>query len=204
LDVSPVITVGLTGGIGMGKSTVSNLIVQRGIPLVDTDVLAREVVEPGQPALAEITALFGNRLLDEKGQLRRGELARLVFADPQARAALESVLHPKIRQRWLSQVDSWRAVGESLAVVVIPLLFETNAQVELDKTICVACSVATQRARLIERGWPSGQIDQRITAQLPISEKISRANFVLWNEASVDVLAAQLDVVLGHSKSAKL
>lgn len=196
MDVFRVITVGLTGGIGMGKSTVANLIVQRGIPLIDTDVLARDLVEPSQPALAEITGLFGKQLLDEQGHLRRGELARIVFADAQARAALEAVLHPKIRQRWLSQVDAWKAEGKPIIVVVIPLLFETNAQVELDKTICVACSLATQRARLRDRGWPAGQIDQRIAAQLPISEKMSRANFVVWNEASVDVLAEQIDLIL--------
>src|SRR3954463_12996724 len=188
------ITVGLTGGIGMGKSTVSKLIEQRGIALIDTDVIARELVEPGQPALAEITALFGTHLLDESGRLQRGELARLVFADGKARAALERVLHPKIRQRWLAQVDVWRGEDKSLAVIVIPLLFETKAEAELDKTVCVACSTATQRARLIERGWSSAQIDQRIAAQWPVNEKISRANFLLWNEAGVDVLEAQLEL----------
>jgi dephospho-CoA kinase len=192
-----VITAGLTGGIGMGKSTVSKLIEGRGIPLIDTDVLARDLVEPGQPALAELTKLFGQELLDENGRLRRGELARRVFADASARAKLESVLHPKIRERWLAQIEAWRTTGKALAIVVIPLLFETNAQTELDKTICVACSAATQRARLLERGWPSAQIEQRITAQLPVSEKISRADLVLWNEAAMDVLAAQLELVLG-------
>jgi dephospho-CoA kinase len=191
-----VITVGLTGGIGMGKSTVAGLIVQRGIPLVDTDVLARDLVEPGQPALGEITALFGNQLLDDSGRLRRGELARVVFGDPQARTALEAVLHPKIRQRWLAQIDAWKSEGKALATVVIPLLFETNAQLELDQTICVACSAMTQQQRLLQRGWPETQIQQRIAAQLPITEKITRANFVLWNEATIDVLAAQLDIVL--------
>jgi dephospho-CoA kinase len=190
------ITVGLTGGIGMGKSTVSKLIEQRGIALIDTDVIARELVEPGQPALAEITALFGTHLLDESERLQRGELARLVFADGKARAALEGVLHPKIRQRWLAQVDVWRGEDKSLAVIVIPLLFETKAEAELDKTVCVACSTATQRARLIERGWSSAQIDQRLAAQLPVNEKISRADFLLWNEAGVDVLEAQLELAL--------
>ena len=189
---------GLTGGIGMGKSAASDLIAKRGIPVIDTDLLARQLVKPGQPALGEIAGIFGKHLLDESGLLRRGELARLVFADPSARQKLESILHPKIRQLWRSQVNDWNQQGKALAIVVIPLLFETNAEKELDATICIACSAATQRQRLLTRGWSAEQIEQRLAAQLPIEQKISRSNFVLWNEASLEVLSAQLDLVLGR------
>jgi len=189
---------GLTGGIGMGKSAASDLIAKRGIPVIDTDLLARQLVEPGQSALAEITSEFGTGILDHQGRLRRGELARLVFADPSARQKLESILHPKIRQLWRSQVNDWNQQGKALAIVVIPLLFETNAEKELDATICIACSAATQRQRLLTRGWSAEQIEQRLAAQLPIEQKISRSNFVLWNEASLEVLSAQLDLVLGR------
>lgn len=193
---------GLTGGIGMGKSTCAELIRQRGIPVIDTDDLAREVVEPGQPALAEIQGLFGPGLIGPDGRLRRGELARRVFADPAARKQLEGILHPRIRRLWLAQVDTWRAEGKPLAVVVIPLLFETGAQNEFDSTICVACSAATQHERLRARGWTAAQIAQRIEAQWPVEKKIALAHYVIWSEGGLDVHAAQLDLILAGSHSA--
>src|SRR5881394_1167060 len=128
----------------MGKSTAHKLLLERSIPVVDTDLLARDLVEPGQPGLAEITQLFGPSILGADGRLRRDELAKRVFAEPAAREQLESILHPRIRALWRKQVEAWRAEGVPMAVVVIPLLFETNAETELDATICVACSLATQ------------------------------------------------------------
>src|SRR6266699_824329 len=158
---------GLTGGVGMGKSTCAQLLCSRGVPLVDTDELAREVVEPGQPALAEVSAVFGHAIIGPDGRLRRDELARRVFADPPARRQIEEILHPPIHALWRRQVEAWRAQARPLAVVVIPLLFETNAQGEFDATICVACSASTQRRRLLARGWSPEQLDQRIRAQWP-------------------------------------
>ena len=95
----------------------------------------------------------GAEIAGPDGQLRRDELARRVFADPAARRRLEDILHPRIRALWRAQVETWRADGRPLAVVVIPLLFETKAEAELDATICVACSAATQHQRLLARGW---------------------------------------------------
>src|SRR5688572_28334608 len=112
---------GITGGIGMGKSTSGELLRKRGIPVVDTDVLAREVVEPGEPALEEVVAVFGREALDANGRLNRGEVARRVFADPTLREKLEAILHPRIRERWLAQIQSWRAEGHAVAAVIIPL-----------------------------------------------------------------------------------
>lgn len=180
----------------MGKSTCSEMLRARGIPVVDTDDLARQVVEPGQPALAEIGRLFGPQYLDASGCLRRGELARRVFADAGARQKLEGILHPLIRQLWRSQVLVWQAECHQLAVVVIPLLFETGAEKELDATICVACSAATQRRRLNSRRWSADQARQRIAAQLPTEIKMTKADFVIWNEAGLDVHRAQLDRIL--------
>lgn len=185
--------IGLTGGIGTGKTTTGNLLQSRGIPLVDTDLLARQLVEPGQPALEEIREAFGNGFLDDTGRLRRDKMADLVFADPSARRKLEEILHPRIRKLWLTQVEAFRRKGKQLAVVVIPLLFETGSQADLDSTICVACSSATQRQRLIDRGWSPAQIEQRINAQWPLERKMELADFVVWTEGGLDVLAAQLD-----------
>jgi dephospho-CoA kinase len=192
--------VGLTGGLGMGKSTCSDMLRARRIPVVDTDDLAREVVEPGEPALAEIARALGERFVDETGRLRRRELARHVFPNPAARKQLEEILHPRIRQIWRSRIEHWRSDGHTLAVVVIPLLFETNAEQELDATICVACSSQTQQKRLASRGWSAEQVRQRIEAQLPVETKMARADFVIWNESSLEVHQAQLDRILAVLK----
>ena len=187
---------GLTGGVGMGKSTSAQLLRDRGARVVDTDDLARQVVEPGQPALAEVVGSFGPDILAPDGRLHRGELARRVFADPAARRRLEAILHPRIRMLWHAQVETWRAEGHPLAVVVIPLLFETKAEAELDATICVACSPRTQHARLLARGWSPEQIEQRNRAQWPIEQKIGRADYLVWTEAGLDVHAAQIERIL--------
>ncbi len=187
---------GLTGGIGMGKSAATQLFRERGVPVVDTDDLARQVVETGRPALVEVLAAFGPQMAGPNGQLRRDELARRVFADPAARRQLEDILHPRIRALWRAQVESWRAEGRPLAIVVIPLLFETKAETELDGTICVACSRATQQQRLRARGWSSEQIEQRLQAQWPVETKMARADYLIWTEAGLDVHAAQLERIL--------
>jgi dephospho-CoA kinase len=189
---------GLTGGIGMGKSTAAQLFRARGVPVVDTDELARQVVEPGQPALAEVLAAFGPQLAGPDGQLRRVELARHVFADPAARQRLENILHPRIRALWRAQVETWRVEGHPLAVVVIPLLFETGAEAELDTTICVACSAATQQQRLQARGWPPEQIEQRLEAQWPVERKMTAAHYVVWTEAGLTAQAAQIERILSR------
>jgi len=188
--------VGLTGGVGMGKSTCSDLLRQQAIPVVDTDELAREVVQPGSEALELIQKEFGSRVLDQSGALRRSTLAHIVFSEPAARQKLEGILHPRIRQLWKAQAAKWKTQGSAVGFVVIPLLFETKAEQELDRTVCLACSARTQHLRLKARGWSNDQIHQRIAAQLPVENKITRSNYMLWNEASVEVLQAQLQRVL--------
>jgi dephospho-CoA kinase len=187
---------GLTGGIGMGKSAASQLLRERGVPVVDTDDLAREVVEPGQPGLAKVQEVFGPDIVGPDGRLRREELARRVFGDPAARKRLEDILHPRIRALWRAQVETWCQEGRPLAVVVIPLLFETSAEKELDATACVACTAATQRQRLLARGWPPKAIEQRLQAQWPIEVKVARSDYVIWTEAGLEVHAGQLDRLL--------
>ena len=189
-------TLALTGGVGMGKSTAERLLRERGVPVVDADVLARQVVEPGQPALDEIRRVFGAEVIDTDGQLRRDELARRVFADPKARGQLEAITHPRIREMWRAQLAVWRAEGQSLAVVVIPLLFETGAEKEFDAVICVACSSQTQCQRLQARDWNADQIRQRIGAQWPVEKKTALADYVVWSEGGLDVLADQLERIL--------
>jgi dephospho-CoA kinase len=187
---------GLTGGLGMGKTTAARFLRERGAQVVDTDELARQLVQPGQPALAEIQAEFGKCILTPDGQLRRDELAQIVFTDAAARKKLEAILHPRIRERWLAQVETWRGENRALAVVVIPLLFETRAESHFDKIICVACSPENQRQRLLARGWTPEQIEQRIAAQWPVEQKIARSDFVIWTDGALDNHAKQLERIL--------
>jgi dephospho-CoA kinase len=184
---------GITGGIGMGKSTAGSLLEKRGIPVIDTDLLARQLVEPGQPALGEIVQLYGPSILDAQGALKRSDLARRVFSTPELRQKLEAILHPKIREAWLKQTGNWRSQNIPLGAVIIPLLFETDAQKEFDHTLCLACSHPTQMQRLQARDWSTDAICQRIKAQWPIEKKIDRSDFVIWTEGPVEILAAQLE-----------
>jgi dephospho-CoA kinase len=217
---------GLTGGVGMGKSTAARFLRERGARIVDTDELARQLVQPGQPALMEIQTVFGRSVVAPDGRLRRDELAQIVFTDPAARTKLEAILHPRIRERWLAQIETWRAAPKQSdggrvapkrpaatvrehggsdggrgknhppAVVVIPLLFETKAESHFDKIICAACSSATQRERLLARGWTPEQIQQRLAAQWPVGQKIARADFVIWTDGALEAHAQQIERVL--------
>jgi dephospho-CoA kinase len=183
---------GLTGGVGMGKSTAAGFLRARGAQIADTDEIAHQLVRPGQPALAAIHAAFGKTVVGPSGELKRAELARIVFADAGARNQLESILHPPIREQWLAQIENWKCEDHPLAVVIIPLLFETRAESHFDKIICAACSAAAQRERLLARGWTPGQIGQRIAAQMPVEQKIARADFVIWTEGTPAVHSRQV------------
>ncbi len=189
-------TLGLTGGLGMGKSTAAEWLGARGVAVVDTDLLARQVVAPGQPALAEIQQQFGDEVVGPDGSLRREVLARIVFADAAARKRLEEITHPRIGQLWRAQLQAWREEARPRAVVVIPLLFETGAGKEFAATVCVGCSAWSQRQRLLARGWTAEQIELRLRAQWPLGEKMDRADFGVWTEGDRKWLGVQLDRIL--------
>lgn len=187
---------GLTGGVGMGKTTVAKLIEEQGVPVVDSDVLAREVVAPGQPALVEIASQFGDEFMDAEGGLDREKMARLVFGNEPERKRLEAIIHPRVRDRWREQVAVWRAQKITVGVVVIPLLFEVGVEDEFDRVLCVACTVNTQHERLCQRGWDEAQIAARIAAQMDIAEKMELADHVLWNEGGIELLRDQIIRIL--------
>jgi dephospho-CoA kinase len=167
-----------------------------GVRVVDTDELARKLVDRGQPGLAEIQSEFGPDIIAANGELDRAALARRVFADSSARQQLETILHPRIREAWLARLEIWRAENCPLAIVVIPLLFETRAEAHFEKVICVACSPAAQQERLTARGWNAEQIRQRIAAQLPVDQKIARSQLVIWTEGRPEVHRAQIGKIL--------
>lgn len=180
----------------MGKSTAADLLQKRGVQIIDTDQIARDLVRPGLPALREIEEVFGQEVISEDGNLDRANLAKLVFSDDSARRQLEAILHPRIRSVWLLQVEKWRAEGVRIGGVVIPLLFETSAQEHFDFILCVACTAATQTERLLARGWPLAGIEQRRVAQLPTEQKMGLADYVVWSEGTLDVHQQQLDRML--------
>jgi dephospho-CoA kinase len=191
---------GVTGGVGMGKSTAGEFLRQQGVSVSDTDVIARQLVEPGQPALEEIVGRFGPSVLSAGGRLNRRELARLVFPDPAARADLEAILHPRIRAAWGAAVEDWRAAGNATGAVIIPLLFETGAAALFDAVVCLACSGASQWQRLRQRGWSDGEIRQRLEAQFPLEQKIAQSDFVVWTDTTLEAHAEQLRRILLRSR----
>jgi dephospho-CoA kinase len=193
-----VIVLGVTGGIGMGKSASGQLLMQQGVAVIDTDDIARRAVEPRQPALAQIQDRFGPAVFLPDGSLDRKQLARRVFAIPSARSDLEAILHPRIRAAWTAEVDTWRKAGRPCGAVIIPLLFETGAERFLDATVCVACSATAQVRRLRERGWDAVQIQQRVEAQWPVEKKIARSDFVVWSGATLEVHAEQLRKIIAR------
>ena len=187
---------GITGGVGMGKSTAGEWLRRRGVEVADPDVLARELAGPGEPALAQIMQRFGPTVLSASGELDRARLARLVFADAGARADLEGILHPRIRAAWQAAAAQWRAAGRPFGAVIIPLLFETGGESAFDAIVCMGCSKGSQWRRLRERGWSDSETRQRLEAQLPLQEKIARSDFLVWTDTTLEVVGAQLDAVL--------
>lgn len=184
---------GLTGGVGMGKSTAARLLKKAVLPVVDSDDLAREVVQPGTDALAEIAAEFGEGFLNTDGSMNRVKMASTVFQDDAARKRLEAIIHPRVRVVWEKQIEQWREQKRPVGVVVIPLLFEVDLQDSFDAVLCVACTANTQRARLRERNWSDDQIADRIAAQMDIAQKMNLADHVLWNEGTLEQLGEQLN-----------
>ena len=187
---------GLTGGVGMGKSTAARLLIKAGLPVVDSDDLAREVVQPGTEGLAEIADEFGEGFLKPDGSLDRDKMASTVFQDQAARKQLEAIIHPRVRAVWENRIEQWREQKRPVGVVVIPLLFEVGLQDSFDAVLCVASTASTQRSRLRGRNWSDAQIAARIAAQMDIAQKMDLADHVLWNEGTPDQLGEQLNGIL--------
>lgn len=172
--------IALTGGIATGKSYVRARFEALGIPTIDSDVLAREAVAPGTAGLAAVVDRFGREVLDEHGVLDRQKVAGIVFADPEARKALEAIVHPSVRSatdRWFASLDP---VQHSCAIADIPLLYEVGRDADFDAVIVAACDADTQLRRVMKRdALPEPEARQRIAAQMSIEDKIRRADYVI-------------------------
>ena len=183
--------VGLTGGIASGKSTVANELARRGAVIIDADELAREVVEPGTPGLAAIVQRFGDGVL-AGGQLDRAALAKIVFADPQARRDLEGIIHPAVRRR-AAELEA--AVPHTSVIVhMIPLLVETGQESDFDLCVVVDVDHQTQLGRLMARGPMSlEEAESRIAAQATREQRLAAADIVVDNVGTINDLRKQLD-----------
>jgi dephospho-CoA kinase len=196
MAATPVRVFGLTGGLGSGKSTVAEHYRRRGLPVIDADALAREVVAPGSPALAEIAREFGAEMLLGTA-LDRPKLAALVFADPAARQRLESITHPRIQALRDVRLGELAARGEPLACYEVPLLFEKGLEDSLRPVVVVRVPEALQVERAQQRDRASeAMIRARLAAQLPIAEKAARADYVIDNAGALADTWAAADTVL--------
>ena len=187
----------LTGGIATGKSYVRTRLAAHGIPTLDTDVLARDAVAPGTSGLAAVAERFGTDVLLTDGSLDRRALGLVVFGDTQARADLEAIVHPRVREATATWLDRLASAGESLAVVDIPLLFETGRDRDFDRVIVTSCPRSQQVARVVERdGLTAVQAEARIEAQLPTDAKIQKADFVIDTGGTFGDTNRQVDRVV--------
>jgi dephospho-CoA kinase len=185
--------VGLTGGLATGKSTVSDMLRALGCVVLDADGLAREVVEPGQPALAAIVQAFGRDVLQADGRLDRKRLGALVFADPERRRRLEGIVHPAIRERFQARLAELEAQGfEGIVVWDAPVMIETGGHTAMDRLIVVVTDPATQRARALARDGDPADAERKIASQMPLADKARLADYVIDNAGDRAATEAQV------------
>ena len=186
--------IGLTGGIGSGKSTVAAMLRDQGIRVVDADQIAREVVEPGQPALAELVEVFGQDILNDDGSLNRQELANRAFATEEATNALNAITHPRIEQETRRQFDLAAAEKENFLVYDMPLLVERGLHEEMDMVIVVHTDIEERVRRLVEhRGLDEDDVRRRMSHQVDDVTRLASADVLIDNNGSVDHLRKQVD-----------
>jgi dephospho-CoA kinase len=188
-----VLKVGLTGGIGSGKSAVSRLLASYGAVVVDADLIAREVVAPGTPGLAAVVEEFGPSVLLPDGSLDREGVGRLVFGDPARLAALNAIVHPLVGERWRELEESAERAGAAVVVHDVPLLVENDLASQYDEVVVVDCPVEVQVARLVEqRGMSEEDARARIAAQATREQRLAAATRVVHNEGSLQDLQAEV------------
>jgi dephospho-CoA kinase len=194
----PVLRVGLTGGIASGKTTVAGFLSELGAYVVDADRIAHELLAPGGRAVDAVVSRFGTDVLDDDGGIDRAALGRLVFADPDARHALEAIVHPAVREEMDRLIEAYRQTeaGSPVAVVDAALLVETGRHQSLDRLIVLRCGRAVQLSRLEERGGLTREeAEARLDAQAPLAEKLAVADYVIDTETDLDETRRQTERV---------
>ncbi|MCM3717904.1 dephospho-CoA kinase [Fictibacillus phosphorivorans] len=185
--------IGLTGGIATGKSTASRILSEQGIPVIDADLIAREVVMPEKDAYKKIIAFFGDEILLADKTLNRAKLGEIIFNDAEKRQKLNEIVHPAVRKEMKNQAERYLSRGNPLVVMDIPLLFESKLTHMVDKTWLIYTHPNIQLKRLMERdGYTEEQALSRITAQMPIDEKKELADVVIENNETIEELKQKL------------
>lgn len=191
--------IGLTGSIASGKSTISAMLKEKGYPIIDADLVARLVVEPGTSTLSEIERVFGDQVMNKDGTLNREVLGQLIFHEPAKRKQLNDLMHPAIRAEMLRQRDELLERGEQTLIMDIPLLFESHLQHFVDKILVVSVTEEMQLQRLMQRNSLSEEeAKARIQSQLPISEKEKGADAVIYNNGSIEQSKGQLERIIAE------
>lgn len=191
------IVIGLTGGIASGKSTVSQMFRELQIPVIDADIIAREVVEQGKEAYKEIVDVFGEEILQADGELDRPKLGSIVFHNEEKRLRLNKIVHPAVRKEMNVQKDMYIKEGVQAVVLDIPLLFESKLTALVDRIVVVAVSPSMQLERLMKRnGFTEEDARARIDSQMPLAEKATLANKVIYNDGTIAETKAQLQLIL--------
>jgi dephospho-CoA kinase len=188
-----VLLVGLTGGIGSGKSTVGHLLAERGAVLIEADALAREAIEPGTPGFERVVDAFGSGVVAADGGLDRARLARIVFDDADRRRALEAIVHPEVARRFAEEVERHRST-DRVVVYAVPLLVERGMAPAFDVVITVAAPEGTRVARVSsERGLEPDEVRARMRAQVGDEERAAVADLVIDNDGGLDDLSRAVD-----------
>jgi dephospho-CoA kinase len=188
--------IALTGGIASGKSTVADLFSEYGIPIIDTDAIARELVQPGKPALDEIRSAFGDDVFDAEGRLDRKSMRKIVFSDPARRRELEAILHPRIRDGVVAQSE---ATNGPYQIIAVPLLVGSPIQQFMDRVLVVDCDEETQLSRLLARDAENEEQARRIlAAQASREERLEIADHIISNDDGIGSTRSQVDAL--HSK----
>ena len=191
--------IGLTGSIASGKSTISAMLKEKGFPIIDADLVARLVVEPGMTTLLEIERVFGQKVLNADGTLNRDALGQIIFHDAAKRKQLNDLMHPAIRAEMIRQRDELLGNGQTNLIMDIPLLFESRLQHFVDEILVVSVTEETQLQRLMERNSLSKEeAKARIQSQLPISEKEKGADAVIYNNGSIEESEEQLERIIAQ------
>ncbi|WP_449621166.1 dephospho-CoA kinase [Robertmurraya sp. Marseille-Q9965] len=191
------LVVGLTGGIASGKSTVSNILREMGYTIIDADLEARLAVEIGEPAYNEIVSYFGEEIKLQNGQVDRAKLGEIIFNNEEKRLKLNSIVHPDVRRRMLEKREQAIKNGESLIVLDIPLLFESQLTSMVDKVLLVYVDEDTQLQRLMERnGYSEQEALARITSQMPLKDKVQLSDAVIDNNGTIENTKRQLNIIL--------
>ena len=190
--------VGLTGGLGTGKSTVSQALIKHGVPVIDADRIAREVVERNGPAFQGIVQAFGSGILQQNGNLDRALLAKVVFGDSKKLLQLEQLIHPYVQDEVLRQRRWLQDQHHQWAVYDVPLLFEKGLKYQFDFIVVVSVTdVQTQIQRLkLRNSWNDEEIQKRLNSQLPLSEKMAHADYVIRNDADLSSLEKKVDTMV--------